>query len=119
MPNELMYPKHAKKKKRKCHGKSIMHSKESGYCYLCALLHGDYTYKPTEEHHVVFGSGQREISEQYGLKVYVCKKHHRAGPEAPHSNQEIRELLCKLAQERFETTYPRERWTSIFKKNYL
>lgn len=74
--SDMAFPKASWKgkkgrKRRKIHRKSIMHSKESGYCYLCALLNGDYTYKYTEEHHVVFGSGQRDASEAYGLKVYV------------------------------------------------
>lgn len=60
-----------KAKKRKVHRKSIMHSKESGYCYLCAMLNEDYIDKHTEEHHVVFGSGQRDASEEYGLMVYL------------------------------------------------
>lgn len=60
-----------KRKRRKVHRKSILHSKASGFCYLCALLNDDYTYKHTEEHHVVFGSGQRDLSEEYGLTVYL------------------------------------------------
>lgn len=108
-----------RKKKRKKHRKSIMHSKESGYCYLCALLNGDYSYKQTEEHHVVFGSGQRELSEEYGLKVYLCKEHHKNGPDAPHNNPKIREMLCKKARQYFEINYPGEDWEQIFKKRYL
>ena len=61
----------------------------------CALLNNDYTYKPREEHHVVFGSGQRESSEKYGLKVYLCPEHHRGGPYAPHNNKEIRKRSAK------------------------
>ena len=44
---------------------------------MCALLNGDYSTKQTEEHHVVFGAGQRQLSEEYGLKVYLCREHHR------------------------------------------
>lgn len=105
--------------KRKKHRKSIMHSKDSGYCYLCALLNGDYSYKQTEEHHVVFGSGERELSEEWGLKVYLCMGHHREGPDAPHNNPEIREMLCKKARQYFEINYPDEDWEQIFKKRYL
>lgn len=101
------------------HGKSIMHAKESGFCYLCAMLNGDYTYKETEEHHVVFGSDQRGLSERCGLKVYLCREHHREGPFAPHNNQEIRDMLCRIAQERFEYEFPQYSWMKIFKKNYL
>lgn len=106
-------------KKRKKHRKSIMHPKGSGYCYLCAALHNDYTYKPTQEHHVMFGSGQRELSEKYGLTVQLCMEHHKEGPEAAHNNQAIRELLCRDAQEAFVMEYPNLNWMEIFKKNYL
>lgn len=106
-------------RKRKKHRKSIMHPKGSGYCYLCATLHNDYTYKPTQEHHVVFGSGQRELSEEYGLTVQLCIEHHKDGSEAAHNNQAIRELLCRDAQEAFMEEYQNLDWMKIFKKNYL
>lgn len=108
-----------KKKRRRRHRKSIMHSKESGFCYLCALLNNDYSYKQTEEHHVVFGSGQRELSEEYGLKVYLCREHHREGKMAPHNNKEIEEMLCRLAQQAFMAEYLEIKWEDVFKKNYL
>lgn len=110
--------RHGSSKKRKKHRKSIMHPKGSGYCYLCATLHNDYTYKPTQEHHVMFGSGQRELSEEYGLTVQLCLDHHKEGPEAAHNNQAIRELLCRDAQEAFVMEYPNLNWMEIFKKNY-
>lgn len=105
-------------RKRKKHRKSIMHPKGIGYCYLCAALHNDYTYKPTQEHHVMFGSGQRELSEKYGLTVQLCMEHHKEGPEAAHNNKVIRELLCRDAQEAFMMEYPNLNWMQIFKKNY-
>lgn len=68
---------------------------------------------------MLFGSGQRKISEENGLKVYLCLKHHRVGPEAVHNNQKNRELLCKIFQAEFEKTHTREEWLSFAKKNYL
>ena len=118
----MAFPKKSwvkQKKKRKKHPKSILHGKQSGFCYLCALLNGDYSMKQTEEHHVVFGAGQRSLSEEYGLKVYLCREHHREGPFAPHNNKEVEEMLCRIAQERFKEEYPDLEWTEIFRKNYL
>ena len=106
-------------KKRKKHRKSIMHPKNSGYCYLCASLNNDYTYKYTEEHHVMFGKGQRQLSEEYGLTVQLCKEHHKDGSESAHSKREIRELLCRDAQAAFIEEYPELKWKEIFEKNYL
>lgn len=116
---QVMKKQRSSSKKRKKHRKSIMHPKGSGYCYLCAVLHNDYTYKPTQEHHVMFGSGQRELSEEYGLTVQLCMEHHKEGPEAAHNNQAIRELLCRDAQAAFVMEYPELEWMHIFKKNYL
>lgn len=118
----MAFPKESWKKKRSRRNskkKVVMHPKESGYCFLCALLHGDYSYKYTEEHHVMFGAGQRETSDQYGLTVRLCCKHHKDGKEAVHNSQEIRELLCKKAQQWFAENYPEENWNELFRKNYL
>lgn len=89
-------------------------------CYLCMILNEDYRVHPyTEEHHIVFGSGRRALSEEYGLKVNLCPAHHRDGPEAVHNNHENAELLMKEAQERFEDVFPDLNWMEIFGKNYL
>lgn len=114
----LMYPKQGRKKKRKKHKKSILKS-QKGVCYLCAMLYDDYSVKYTEEHHIMYGSGRRTDSEAEGIKVHLCKYHHLEGKEAVHNNQEMRELLCRKAQEEFEKTNTREEWMRIFGRNYL
>ena len=58
-------------------------------------------------------------SEAEGLKVDLCLDHHRAGPEAVHNNQEMRELLCRIVQEEYEKSHTREEWMEISRKNYL
>lgn len=95
--SDMAFPKPGKKKKRKIHKKSILNS-QKGICYLCARLNGDYSVKQTEEHHILFGAGQRAISEENGLKVDLCIEHHRTGQQAVHNSREMRELLCKIAQ---------------------
>lgn len=102
--------------------KSILHNKADGTCYLCMLLHDDYSRKMVrEEHHVPFGRGIRPISERYGLKVYLCISHHRyeGGAEAVHRNNTIRRMLDRKAQEAFEKAYPDKNFREIFGKNYL
>lgn len=100
--------------------KSIMQNKDIGQCYLCRLLHNDYSIKPVrEEHHVMGGVANRRLSEQYGLKVYLDPDHHRHGPEAVHKNAEVAERLHKEAQKAFEKTYPDLDFRKIFGKNYL
>lgn len=102
--------------------KSIMHNKQDGTCYLCILLHNDYSRKLVrEEHHVPFGRGIRKLSERYGLKVYLCIPHHQhdAGEEAVHRNDTVRRLLDKEAQKAFERHYPNLNFREIFGKNLL
>ncbi len=100
--------------------KSIMQNKEIGQCYLCRLLHDDYSIKPVlEEHHVMGGTANRKLSEEYGLKVYLDPDHHRNGPEAVHKNAEVANLLKKEAQKAFERTYSELNFREIFGKNYL
>lgn len=83
------------------------------------ILYDDSSKKYTEEHHIMFGSGQRELSEADGLKVDLCRNHHKEGPEAVHNNREMRELLCRIAQKEYEQTHTREEWMARYKKNYL
>lgn len=100
--------------------KSIMQDKRGGECYLCRKLLGiDTPAACREEHHVMHGTANRRLSEHYGLKVYLCPYHHRAGPEAVHRLQQTDQLLKQEAQRIFEQKYSREKWMEVFKKNYL
>ena len=109
--SDMAFPKPEKKKKRKKHTKSILKT-EKHVCFLCGKLN-------TEEHHILFGAGQREIAEAEGMKVDLCPEHHRIGQQAVHNNREIREMLCRMAQEEYEKTHTREEWMEISRKNYL
>ena len=97
--------------------KSIMQEKD-GRCYLCMLLHDDYSVKIVQEHHVIFGRANRKLSEKYGLKIYLCIWHHTEGPEAVHKNAEIARMLKVSAQRIFRKVFPELDWMSIFGKNY-
>lgn len=114
----MMFPKEAKKKKRKSHKASIMQEK-NGTCYLCTLLHRDYrTHSYLEEHHI-YGGPNRDKSETEGLKVYLCLRHHRTGQEAVHNNAEIMRLLRQQGQIAYERTHSREEFRKLFGKSYL
>lgn len=103
--------------------KSLMHEKD-GTCYLCMKLEGNYyPQQGLHEHHVMFGNlgSGRKLSEKYGLKVYLCIRHHLedGGPDAVHRSRASRELLCKEAQRCFEKNYPNLSFREIFGKNWL
>lgn len=99
--------------------KSIMQDKQTNTCYLCMMLHSDYGIKQTQEHHVIFGTANRRLSEKYGLKVYLCLEHHETGREAVHRNAEISLLVKKEAQRAFEKRWPDLEFRKIFGKNFL
>ena len=117
------FPKQKKKKrtkKKEPERPSILHSRESGTCYLCMKLHNDYRRHPAlQEHHIFGGCPNRTHSGHYGLKVYLCRAHHKDGLEAVHNNREMRELLCRMAQAEYEQTHTRAEWEARYKKNYL
>lgn len=97
--------------------KSILQEKD-GRCYLCMILYGDYSRKVTQEHHVIFGTANRKLSEKYGLKVYLCLAHHEEGPEAVHKNAKLARMLKARAQRAFSIRFLDLDWMEIFGKNY-
>lgn len=81
---------------------------EEKVCWFCG--------NPRAElHHIVNGGGNRELSDEYGLTMYLCRRHH----ERVHSDQKLDESLKKHAQEKFEETHSHEEWMDLFHKNYL
>ena len=114
----LMYPKTRWKKKRKKHPGSLV-AASKGICLLCVKLHNDYSEKYTEKHHVFFGSGRRNTSEQNGFVCNLCLAHRREGPEAVHQNRETREKLCRIFQEEYEKSHTRKEFVELIGKNYL
>jgi hypothetical protein len=77
-----------------------------------------------EEHHVIYGTANRKLSEKYGLKVWLCNKHHTASlyldkSTAVHFNKVFDEKLKKMAQRKFEEVYPELDFLKVFGRNYL
>lgn len=54
--------------------KSILQARRE--CYICREMYCIKNERDLERHHV-FGGPLRPISEQYGLTVYLCRRHHR------------------------------------------
>lgn len=91
--------------------KSIMQKYKK--CYLCLQEYG------LEEHHIFFGTANRRLSEQYGLKVWLCTAHHRSSYLGVHFNRETDLFLKREAQTRFQANFPKLDFREIFGKNYL
>lgn len=114
----LMFPKIPKKKKRKKHGKSILQDQTQKQCYLC-MMEGDYRQKQVHNHHIFFGTGQRQISEEHGFTVNLCLDHHQYGPDAVHINSAVSDKLKAECQREFERTHTREEFMRMIGRNYL
>ena len=72
--------------------KSILQDKKE--CFLTGA-----TYD-LHEHHVFFGTGNRKISEKYGLKVWLRADLHNMSDEGVHFNKELDLQLKRMAQEK-------------------
>lgn len=81
-------------------------------CFKCGTPY-------VEDHHIFFGTANRKLSEKFGLKLWLCPKHHRTGPEAPHTNREIDLEYKELGQMVFEEEHTREEFIKIFGKSFL
>lgn len=87
--------------------KSILQNEQE--CFFCK------TTKALHQHHVVNGGGNRMLSEDEGIWVYLCAKHH----DRVHQDQKLDEALKSYAQKEYEKTHTHEEWMSLFHKNYL
>lgn len=82
-------------------------------CYRCGSPY-------VEDHHIFFGNPNREHSEQYGLKIWLCHMDHRNGSEAPHRNRKVDLAYKTMAQTAFESKWGnRDDFIRIFGKSYL
>lgn len=76
--------------------KSIL--QEERECWVCRSPY-------VEEHHVFYGTANRTLSEEYGLKVYLCHEHH-TGKSGVHFNPRLDAKLKGIAEKRFHEEYP-------------
>ena len=71
------------------------------------------------EHHIFFGMANRKLSEKYGLKVWLCGRHHNLSNEGIHFNSELDRYVKRIGQQAFEKTHTRQEFMQIFGKSYL
>ena len=84
-------------------------------CFLCGkTCH-------TEVHHLLFGMGNRKLSDQYHLTVDLCPECHRTSPRAVHQCAEVANMLRAYGQKKWmdETGGSIDDFRRIFGKNYL
>ena len=64
---------------------------------------------------MIHGTANRQQSEKYGLKVYLCGEHHRL----IHTDRKLDLSLICFAQTEFEKSHTRDEFRRIFGKSYL
>lgn len=72
------------------------------------------------KHHIFYGRGRRDLSEQYGCWAYVCANHHNMTNMSVHHNKAFDKALKELAQVAWEKKYgTRDDFVKIFGRSYL
>lgn len=82
-------------------------------CFICKT-----TYD-LHEHHIFFGRANRKLSEKYGMKVWLCGRHHNLSNEGVHFHRELDLYIKSIGQKMFEETHTRQEFRDIFGKSYL
>ncbi len=90
---------------------SILQTKKE--CFMCR------TTNDLHEHHIFGAAKNRKWSEKYGLKIWLCAKHHNMSDEGVHFNKALDLHIKQIAQREFEDTYGHEEFMRIFGRNYL
>lgn len=83
-------------------------------CYVCGsrgLLHS----------HHIYAGGKRQLSEKYGLKIWLCPTDHNMSDRGIHFNPMLDSQVKAMAQRKAMDHYgwSEEDFIKIFRRNYL
>ena len=82
-------------------------------CYFCGTMQNLHC------HHLYPGKN-RQNSEKYGLKIWLCDKHHNMSDFSVHFNLILADLTKKIGQLYFEKCFGEDKdFEKIFRRNYL
>ena len=70
------------------------------------------------KHHIFFGNGKRELSEKYGLFVWLRADWHNMSDYGVHFNPALDLELKQEGQRRFQEVYGRDGFYRIFGRYY-
>lgn len=72
------------------------------------------------KHHIFFNAN-RDLSEKYGLWVWLRWDYHIANSphRTPHNDRDVDLWLKRIAQRKFEETHSRMEFIRLFGRNYL
>lgn len=93
--------------------KSIIQTEKE--CYITGTPYN------LHEHHIFEGRGIRQLSEKYGLKVWLRADWHNMSNYGVHFNKELDLSLKQMAQKKAMEHYgwSTEDFIKIFGRNYL
>lgn len=81
-------------------------------CFFCN------TTLDLHSHHI-FEGRNRDNSEKYGLKIWLCSKHHNMSDDSVHFNKIYQKLTKIIGQLYFEQRYgDKVEFIEVFRKNY-
>lgn len=78
-------------------------------CYVCG------TTENLHCHHTIGGTSNRKNSDDFGLTVFLCARHHSDA----HHDPVLNKLFKRLGQRHFELTHTREEFIKIFGKSFI
>lgn len=104
----MMYPKPRTKRRRVAKDPPIFPKQ----CYITGAKAG------LHKHHI-FGGANRNLSEQYGLYVWLAPEWHNMSDKGVHFNPVLDMELKQIAQAKFEEVYGRDEFRRLFGRNYL
>lgn len=98
-----------KRQKTKLQKIKLQDTKE---CYVTHRTDG------LHKHHIFYGN-KRQLSEKYGLYVWLRPEHHNMSNEGVHFNPTLDRELKQLAQREFIKVYGMKQWMKEFGRDYL
>ena len=96
--------------------KSIIQPKKNK-CFICGR-NASADYFGLDEHHV-WGAGCRNLSEKYGLKIYLCHESCHLGGvhKDANLNRQVQARVQAIAMEHYG--WDIQTFIRLFRKNYL
>lgn len=84
-------------------------------CYVTGMTDG------LHKHHIFFGTGDRQISEDNGFFVYLRWDYHIADSpnKTPHNDRHTDLYFKQLCQKEYEKTHTREEFIALIGRSYL
>lgn len=99
-----------KRKKDKVQKINLQNAKT---CYVTGRTDG------LHKHHIFYGNGKRELSEKYGLYIWLRPDYHNMSDYGIHFNPGFDLDVKQYAQVKFEEAHSRKEFIKLFGRSYL